>query len=88
MKKIERKPHETGDQYVAKMNRVITDMIIGDIEHIANDMKQEQIKNILHQLNIEALEMIIQECNTLEKFEVSKIAQDLIKEKVNNEAGK
>ena len=88
MKRIDRKPHETDEQFVSKMNRVITDKIIEDIELITENMNLERIMRIFKQLNIEALEVIIQECNTLEKFEVSKIAQDLIKEKVNNEADK
>ncbi len=55
-------------------------MIINDIDQIAAFPK-ERIKSILSQLDLVALEVVEEECQALEQFEVCRIARDLIIEK-------
>jgi hypothetical protein len=80
MKKFERMPNESDKEYMGRVWRYTTDKIIEDIEQIAA-LPEEQIKSILRQLEPEALEMVEEDCQKLEKYEVCRIASDLLKEK-------
>ncbi len=80
MKMFELRNDETDEQFNSRISRYLTDKIIEQISSIA-DLRSNQIKSILQQLAPEALEIIEEECVKLEKFEVSKIARDLIEEK-------
>jgi len=78
-KLFNQRPNESGEQFVNRFNRHLTDKIIDEIQFIAN-LSELQIKSILSQLNKEALEIIISECNNLKRYEVSQIASVLINE--------
>jgi len=80
MKEFIKQENETHAQYASRINRGITDMIINDIDKIS-DFPKEQIKSILAQLDVVALEIVEEECQTLEQFEVCRIARNLIEEK-------
>ena len=80
MKTFERRNNESGEQFANRIDRYLIDKIIEDIESIVN-LPYLQIKSILNQLNPEALEIIEEDCSKLEKFEVCKIARELIENK-------
>lgn len=80
MKKFNMRPSESGDQFSNRIYRYVTDKIIEDIERISS-YEPTQIEIILRQLDVEALEIIVEDCLKLEKFEICTIAQNLITEK-------
>ncbi len=83
MKKFKKGDKESGEQFDGRINRYLTDKIIEDIDQIAN-LPQAEIKRILNQLIPEALEIIEEECQKSEKYEVCKIALELIEAKKEN----
>lgn len=81
MKSFKFNPFESGEKYLGRINRYLTDKIIEDISKIDDNFQPERIKEILNQLEPEALEVIEEECRRLEKYEVCKIALELIEAK-------
>jgi uncharacterized protein (DUF2267 family) len=76
MKIFNDKPNESTDEFYRRIHRFTTDKIIEDIALISK-LSKEQITTILSQLPTEALEIIEEECQKLELYEVCRISREL-----------
>lgn len=80
MKKFKPTENEKPEHYANRIKRGVTDLIIEQIDKIADHMEEREIIRILSQLDIPALEIVEEECQRLEKYEVCRIARNLIEE--------